>query len=216
MNKVLSFIYSLFINIKAFGFKRGIKIPILINHHVKVKINPSANIILTQFKFGVVRIGFGGSINISPFWQSYFILENNSTLVFKGEAIFSEGVSIRLNPKAKLEIGNNFSANRNFQINVDNKVIINEDVLIGWNVSIQDGDGHKIKYINSDSHMKNKILYVGSNVWIASNAYLLGGSWIDDNSVIALDSLCNKKYPPNSLVGGIPAHVIKNIRGWER
>lgn len=43
-----------------------------------------------------------------------------------------------------------------------------------------------------------------------------GGSWIDDNSVIALDSLCNKKYPPNSLVGGIPAHVIKNIRGWER
>lgn len=215
MKKIISFIYSLIINIKLLGIKQGIKIPVLINYKVKVNIEENARIQLSKIEFGIIRIGFGGSKNISPFSASYLILERNSILSFQGKAIFSKGVSIRLNPNSQLIIGDNFSANRNFQINVDRQLVIGKDVLIGWNVLIQDGNGHSITYADKKSTISKEIV-IGSNVWISSYAHILGGSSIKDNSVIAMQSLCNKDYPANSLIGGIPAHYIKSIDSWSR
>lgn len=156
----------------------------------------------------------GGSINIAPCAQSFFVLKDRSKLTFKGNAIFSEGISIRVNSDASLIIGNNFSANRNLIISSERQVSIGDDVLFGWNVLVQDDDGHQVIY--STQNKENKKIDIGDNVWVASYCHILGGTDIGKNSVVAMNSLCNRKYESNNLIGGTPAKQIKKIKGWNR
>ena len=53
------------------------------------------------------------------------------------------------------------------------------------------------------------------NVWIAAGATIIGGVTVGENSVVAAGSVVTKDVPPNTLVGGNPARVIRSI-GDER
>jgi acetyltransferase-like isoleucine patch superfamily enzyme len=50
---------------------------------------------------------------------------------------------------------------------------------------------------------------VGSNVWIGYGACILRGVRVGDNSVIGTNSVVTGDVPANSVVGGIPARVIR-------
>jgi acetyltransferase-like isoleucine patch superfamily enzyme len=50
---------------------------------------------------------------------------------------------------------------------------------------------------------------VGSNVWIGYGACILRGVKVGDNSVIGTNSVVTSDVPANSVVGGIPARVIR-------
>lgn len=50
---------------------------------------------------------------------------------------------------------------------------------------------------------------VGNDVWIGSGATILGGVDIGDGSIIAAGAIVTKDVPPYSVVGGVPAKIIK-------
>lgn len=52
---------------------------------------------------------------------------------------------------------------------------------------------------------------IGNNVWVGANVTILPGITIGDESVIAAGSLVNKDVPSRTLVGGVPAKIIKCI-----
>lgn len=54
-----------------------------------------------------------------------------------------------------------------------------------------------------------KGVYIESGVWIGTRAVILDGVRIGKNSIVAAGSIVNKDVPPYSIVGGIPAKVIK-------
>lgn len=70
-------------------------------------------------------------------------------------------------------------------------------------------------------------LEIGNDVWIGSQVILLGGIKIGDGSIIAAGSVVTKDVPPYTIVGGVPARVIRKrfeereiqllqkIRWWE-
>lgn len=47
--------------------------------------------------------------------------------------------------------------------------------------------------------------------WIATNATIIGPCRIGENSVVAAGAVVLADVPPNTLVGGIPARVIKTL-----
>ena len=59
--------------------------------------------------------------------------------------------------------------------------------------------------------VKAKPIIIEDNVWITMNAIILPGVTIGKNSVIAAGSIVTKSMPSNSLIGGNPAKVIKEI-----
>ena len=52
---------------------------------------------------------------------------------------------------------------------------------------------------------------VGERVWIGGNVTILPGVTIGNNVVVAAGAVINKDVPDNTLVGGVPARVIKVI-----
>ena len=54
-------------------------------------------------------------------------------------------------------------------------------------------------------------IVLGKNVWVGSNATILPGVTIGDNVVVAAGAVVTKAVPANTIVGGVPAGVIRKI-----
>jgi acetyltransferase-like isoleucine patch superfamily enzyme len=54
-------------------------------------------------------------------------------------------------------------------------------------------------------------IHIGKNVWIGSNAVICAGVTIGDNAVVAAGAVVVKNVEANTVVGGVPAKLIKRI-----
>ncbi len=54
---------------------------------------------------------------------------------------------------------------------------------------------------------------VEDDVWIGSGAIILDGVRVGKGAVVAAGAVVNKDVPPHTVVGGVPAKVIKEITG---
>lgn len=52
-------------------------------------------------------------------------------------------------------------------------------------------------------------IVIGKNVWIGAGATILPGVTLGDNAIVAAGAVVTKEVAPNTLVGGIPAKVIR-------
>lgn len=113
----------------------------------------------------------------------------------------------------EIVIGNNVSVTGYFHIGSINSIIIKDNVLIGSHVLIQDhAHGETFDFskprIDLPLVSKGKIV-IEENVWICDNAVILAGAHIGKNCVVAANSVVNKEFPDNCLIGGIPAKILK-------
>ncbi len=88
-------------------------------------------------------------------------------------------------------------------------ITIEDDVLIGPRVNLTTEnhpvDPTKRKYLDLKS------VVIKRNAWIGAGATILPGVTVGENSIVAAGAVVNKDVPANTIVGGIPAKVIKNI-----
>lgn len=96
-------------------------------------------------------------------------------------------------------------------------VKIGNNLLTGRNVIITDNShGYfesgqlEIAPIERSLVSKGKVI-IGNNVWMGNNACVMSGVTIGDGAVIAANSVVTKDVPPKTMVGGVPARVIKSV-----
>lgn len=53
---------------------------------------------------------------------------------------------------------------------------------------------------------------IGNDVWIGANATILPGVTIGNHCVVAAGAVVTKDVPPYSLVGGVPAKILKKLK----
>ena len=53
---------------------------------------------------------------------------------------------------------------------------------------------------------------IEDDIWIGANAVILPGVTIGSHSVVAAGAVVTKDVPPRSLVAGVPAKIIKQLR----
>jgi acetyltransferase-like isoleucine patch superfamily enzyme len=111
---------------------------------------------------------------------------------------------------ADVSVGRNVFVNQNCTFYDLGGLDIADDVTIGPNVSIITS-GHPIEPSQRRACVIAKPIVIERNVWIAAGATILGGVTVGENSVVAAGSLGAKDVPPNTLVGGNPARVIRSI-----
>jgi len=111
---------------------------------------------------------------------------------------------------AGTRVGRNIFVNQNCTFYDLGGLDIADDVMIGPNVSIITS-GHPMEPSQRRSGVVAKPIVIGKNVWIAAGATIVGGVTIGENSVVAAGSVVTHDVPPNTLVGGNPARIIRPI-----
>jgi acetyltransferase-like isoleucine patch superfamily enzyme len=56
-----------------------------------------------------------------------------------------------------------------------------------------------------------KPIIIKQNAWVGAGATILPGVTIGENAVVAAGAVVSKDVPANTVVGGIPARVIKSF-----
>ena len=57
-------------------------------------------------------------------------------------------------------------------------------------------------------------IIIGNHVWIGMNVTILKGVRIGDGAIVAAGAVVTKDVPENTLVGGVPARVLKTDISW--
>lgn len=110
-----------------------------------------------------------------------------------------------------LTIGRNCWIGKNLKVNGNGSVIIGDCVDIAPEVTFQTG-GHEIGHSERRAGRgltSNQV--VGNGVWIGGRATIIGNVSVSDGSVIAGCACVVNNVPPNVLVGGVPAKIIRSL-----
>ena len=88
-------------------------------------------------------------------------------------------------------------------------ITIEDNVLIAPKVSLL-SEGHPIPPADRQSLVPGHI-HIKKGAWIGANATILPGVTIGENAVVAAGAVVSKDVRDNTIVGGIPAKIIKII-----
>ena len=222
LNKILITIISIpktvYFNLHYFNIKKAIKLPIFISYKVRLKKLGKKGSIICPDKFMSVKFGFSdGSFSMGSGKKSTFYHEDGATISFAGKSVFCNPFYLTINNNGKLYFGKNFKSNTNFVLSCAKEISFAEDCLIGWNVTIIDGDGHTIYNLNENKpyNLPNNII-ISNHVWISSNVIILKGTFIASNSIISSNAIvCSCFKEKGIIIGGVPAKKLKSNINWK-
>lgn len=118
-----------------------------------------------------------------------------------------------LQDNACLEIGENFGMTGG-AICVAERVRIGNRVALGANSTITDTDFHPLDPIlrrHSPQQAKTAPVFIEDDVFVGMNSIILKGVTIGHGSVIGAGSVISKDVPPQVIVAGNPARIIREI-----
>lgn len=88
-------------------------------------------------------------------------------------------------------------------------IYIGDNVLIGPNATIASVN-HQLAP-DKRRNLELKSVYIHDNAWLGANVTITPGTTIGKNAVVAAGAVVTKDVPENTIVGGVPAKIIKTI-----
>jgi len=151
------------------------------------------------------------NLNYSPEHLAIHIYNvQNEIIAFKGEnnakdilliLQYVQRIITQIEIYYSAKIGTNLKIVHGLGLVIGARVVIKDNVDIYQGVTIGDkASGDNLRPI------------IENNVKIYTGANVLGGCIIGENSIIGANSLVLKSFPPNSIIAGIPAKIIKKIK----
>lgn len=161
-----------------------------------------------------------------PQWNGYI----RNPILLLGLKYFSVGKGTIFEPKAELTaweqycgftytpritIGRNCHFGRACHITAINEITIGDNLLTGQYIIISDnahGDStaDQLSIPPSERKLTTKgPVRIGNNVWIGDRVAILSGVTIGDGAIIGSNAVVTHDVPAGSVVGGVPARVLK-------
>lgn len=88
-------------------------------------------------------------------------------------------------------------------------IYIGDDVLIGHNCVIA-----TLNHVENPDRRGDIVaapVRIGDKVWIGANVTILQGVSIGEGAIVAAGAVVNKDVAPRTIVGGVPAKLLKTI-----
>lgn len=123
--------------------------------------------------------------------------------------------AFRIFPPFTADFGKNIIVGKNVFFNSGCRLQDHGGIFIGDNVLF----GHNVVLATLDHDLdpaKRDLLHcapirIGNDVWVGANATITKGVTIGDGAVIAAGAVVTRDVPPRTVVGGVPAKVIREI-----
>ena len=128
------------------------------------------------------------------------------------------------------DAGANFGIFPPFYADYGQNITVGKDVFINSGCCFQDQGGIEIgdsvligqqvviATLNHDpspekrANMIASPVRIGNGVWIGAHATILSGVTVGDGAIVAAGAVVTKDVPANTVVGGVPAKIIKTIK----
>ena len=112
-----------------------------------------------------------------------------------------------------ITIGNNSAFGKFTEFGAAGGIQIGSDVIAGSYISFH-SENHVFQdpsKLIREQGVTSKGILIGNNVWIGAKVTFLDGSKIGNNCVIAAGAVVNGEFPDNTVIGGVPAKILKTI-----
>ena len=117
------------------------------------------------------------------------------------------------NKSATIEIGDDSILGENLNICALGRIHIGKDCVFSHDIYIADSEhviGRGIKVRESGIIFRGTVR-IGDRCFIGRNATILPGVVLGANCVVGAGSVVTKSFPPNSVIAGIPAKLIREL-----
>jgi acetyltransferase-like isoleucine patch superfamily enzyme len=131
-------------------------------------------------------------------------------LSFGPDCILCPGIQIH-SRKDQVSVGRQVFINRNCLFDGMAPVTIGDHCLIGYNVSFATSNHELVARRGSGRPVYGKPIVIEDYVWIGAHAVILAGVTVGRGAVVAAGAVVHRDVPPHTLVGGVPARVIRTI-----
>jgi len=181
----------------------------------------------SKIKFGTIllssNINIGNNVTIGPFCfikaETLLIDDNSSIKSFCAIStrIVQLGKYVHIAPLSI--ISSEFTENSKIEIGDHSRIFpfcwldTGEGIFLGKNVGV---GGHTLIFTHGvwTDYMEGGPVSYGSvklndNVWLPWRIFILPNVEIGESSIVGANSLVNKPFPKNVLIGGSPAKILK-------
>lgn len=170
------------------------------------------------FRSQCVSIGARFTMAQMPFIAGSGRIVLGDDVTFGGQPNFVFGNRSQAQPE--VVIGNHTFIGHYCVFAASKSIRVGNDVLIAGGVHISDYDGHPMdaeRRRAGDPSPEEAIraVVIGNDVWIGTNATILKGVHIGDRSVVGAGAVVTRDVPPDCVVAGNPARVVKRLENRE-
>lgn len=111
---------------------------------------------------------------------------------------------------SNMVIGKNVFINYDCYFNDIGGITIEDDVMIAPRVNLVTA-GHPLDPSERRHGITCEPVTIKRNAWICTAATILAGVTVGENSVVAAGAVVTKDVPPNCIVAGVPAKIVKRL-----
>lgn len=156
------------------------------------------------------RFHLGEHYGIWTLAPSFLWIGQGATLETNGDVYLYGDNIIRVEPGARLFIGDQTRINIATSINVKKAVSIGAHCQIAQGVHIRDNDGHSV-----DGFERITPTIIEDHVWLGYDAVVLKGVRIGTGAIVGAKSVVIQDVPPHTMVAGNPARIVRSEVNWE-
>lgn len=176
-------------------------------------------IFLKNYIYKILFLKFEGFIILPSQLQGYqYIQIGKNTRILKGLILTAWDKYESQTFTPSIEIGDNCNIGEFCHISACKLIRIGNNLLTGRYVYISDNSHGNCSLEEVNIHPSKRKLHIkgpviiGNNVWIGERVCILSGVTIGDGAIIAANSVVTHDVPPLTVVGGVPAKIIKTIK----
>lgn len=160
---------------------------------------------------GLLRLGLANVGFMNRYDRTFLNIAGK--LDFQKNFSIGRGCRLDIGQNATATFGSGYVAAQTTFV-IMHGLTVGDGCAISWGCQFLDDDFHQLAY--SGKKEKSNEIIIGSQVWIGSNVTVLKGATIPDGCVVASGSIVGAKFTEkNSLIGGIPAKVIRRDITWK-
>ena len=209
--KHISFLKSLYVNIKYFSFTNAIKFPIVIGKNTD--INLGAIKFLCDIQPSMLRLGTE-PIPVIEGDNRKLVIKNDGLIEIGGLFVCQSGVKLLVREGAVLSTGDKVKFGPQSKIVCYKEISIGNNFLSSWECQLFDTDFHFVYNIEKEKYYPRiKTITIGNDVFVGNRSTLGKGTILPNGSIVSCNSNVSgdfSKYGENILIKGNPAVFIKN------
>lgn len=173
--------------------------------------------IIERFYLKAIGVQVGKGKKMFRGWTSCFLADDSIICIGDGCSFNSNGyqnhiglnhrcILTTMNAGAELMLGKNVGVSST-SITSFKSVVIGDNVRIGANCVIADGDFH----MDDPRVGEPDPIVIEDNVWLGYGVIVMKGVRIGKNSIIGMNSVVTKDIPDNCIAAGTPCRFIKHL-----